>query len=164
MRNITAGIPLFIILTLVFHGSVYGQTAVDSDADMEFECVGITDDDINNFCANHESIIGELEKYGISLKDSGDSISDTEIKNNVEDILASYGISGPSRIKKVEMISVGYGYEVLCRTYEKDPRTGKTLMEMGMLQDSIFQVKIHKDDLEAIKRNMDALDQIFGGI
>ncbi len=155
----------FTILTFIFCVGGFAQTPSDSaDSGEIVECVGITDDDIKNFCKNHEAILVEMENYDLLDYDADSNLlmtDDSQVKNDVENMLDKYGLSGPSRMKKIEVISLGYAYALALQEYEADPQTADALMQMGMVPDTMFQIKVHPDDLAVIKRNFNVLNETF---
>ena len=101
----------------------------------EPESVNLTDSDVVNFAKNY-SIISDKMETDISLPEA-------------ENFLASCGISGPDRIKKLG--ALGKSAAVIIGESEIDAETAKMLKASGMDPFAQFTSTLNPKDLQTVR-------------
>lgn len=122
----------------------------------EADCTGLTDSDMKALIKNYDAILDELEDYGADFTvDDYDSYD-----QDIEEILDSYGISGPNRYSK--LIMAYYCEAVLAYDVEmkKDLTTALTMKALGMDPLAEFRAMTNDDDMAVVKANFKAFQKV----
>lgn len=118
----------------------------------EAESTGLTDPDMKAIIKNYEAIMDALDEYGADYTaDDYDSLDD-----DLEDILASFGISGPGRYNKLIMAHWCEGYLDYQAELKKDFKTAMVMKAAGIDPLADYRRMLNDDDLKVVKANYKA--------
>lgn len=141
-------------------GNISSSSSNNDDTDEPVgglaECTGLTDADMKALIANYNDIMDALDDLGADYTEAD---YDT-VFEDVEDILASYGISGPNRFNKLIMAH----YCELCLAYDeemkKDFTTALTMKAMGIDPIAEYRTMVNDEDYKVVKANHKAFKKV----